>query len=94
MKITGTTVSGEFIVQMSRDEVEELTRLSKAIEGSSSIDLMHANIDRSRITPDLSTTFGNIRIWYMSKFNLNEMKQIFEEIENQLRGKDGNQKEI
>lgn len=84
MKEIGRTNTGGVLVEMSIEEVGELSKLNAAVNGGLSLPSFYASEPRFFQEFDLSKTFDVIRVYYLNQFQVNEMQNLLDSIKLKL----------
>ena len=83
MKKIGNTETGGVIVEMTRQEAYDFEQLGRSIEGHGwNID--YALRGDAFTERNLYGVFGVIRAFYLSKYKVNEMRQLFDDMEHTI----------
>jgi hypothetical protein len=83
MKDIGFTRDGDHLVEMNRTEYAALARLSFAVENET-LPSYSSTMEFVKRGFEFTKTFEVITAWYHSKFRLNEMQALLDEIKNSL----------
>jgi hypothetical protein len=84
MKDIGKTEQGNRIVEMSEDEHREFRRLQYAVEGKANFDFFYSDDRHSRLDFDFASVFSVIHVYYMSRFKVNELQTLLDDIKAAL----------
>lgn len=88
MKDLGFTLEGNRIIEISRDEYDELAKLCNAVEGRNFPWLLENRNIRFEQGFDFTKTFEVIRAYYTNKFHLNEIQGLLNDIRSSLDKKE------
>lgn len=83
MKDIGTSIDGNVIVEMEREEYLQFTLLCKAVEGEMLPGYLSVR-DHSRINFDFTKTFEVIRSFYEMSFRVADFQSLIDKIRESL----------
>jgi hypothetical protein len=88
MKDIGFTSEGNKLVEMSREEYDEFSKLCIAVEGDRSPWVLERSHQFEQGF-DFTKTFDVIRAYYINKFRLNEFQELLNTMKESLEKESG-----